>query len=376
MNSLALAMIVRDEAEQLPAFLAHHAGLADEVIVVDTGSSDGTLGILHAAGAKVIEHSWQDDFAAARNAGLAAAAADWILILDADERLSQRDFGQLRETLGGAGPGVFLQETWNYCAEGTHLEWQPPPGRYPAEEAGQEGLFIARRAGLFPRREGLIFSGRVHESVLPAAEGLGLAVWSLDLPVHHYGHVRGEAVSTARRRRYRHLAALKHLENPHDPAACLELAAVKLEDGDTASALALLADVAGGPRGLRPVVRALVLQGRLQRELGALDAARILLDEACRQDPDFVFGWLEWIRVEAAAESWSAAETVLTNAESRFGPAHPQLLRESVRVKIKNRQLPAALAAADELVRICPQWRAMQDLAVRLRKMLHSSGAD
>lgn len=79
-------MIVRNEAKMLPAFLSATQGLYDELVVVDTGSDDATLDLLKDAGAKVVHHSWQDDYAQARNAGLDAAGGEWILYLDADER--------------------------------------------------------------------------------------------------------------------------------------------------------------------------------------------------------------------------------------------------------------------------------------------------
>ena len=194
MTRLALTMIVRDEAAQLPAFLDHHRSLADELVIVDTGSQDATVAIAAAAGARVVVHPWQDGFASARNAALAAVGAEWIIFLDADERISQDDFARLRQSLPSEGQCVFLQETWNYCLDRTHLEWQPLPGRYPREEARQTGMFVARRIGIFPRRAQLLFTGRVHESLLPAAKAAGLEILPLDIPVHHYGYARPDCV--------------------------------------------------------------------------------------------------------------------------------------------------------------------------------------
>lgn len=374
MTSLALTMIVKDESEQLPAFLAHHQGLADELIIVDTGSADNTREIAAAAGAMVVEHPWQDDFSDARNAGLSAVTADWILFLDADERISQSDFMQLIASLPTKPDRVFLQETWNYCLGTSHLEWQPLPGRYPDEESGQTGLFIARRIGIFPRNERILFTGRVHESVLPAVDELGLTVQPIDIPVHHYGYARTDAVNEARHARYRRLVELKYADNPQDPAVQLELATVLLESGESTAALSHLQRVGSGPAGLRPVVRGLVLHGRLRREMGELDTARDLLTEAIRQDPGFVFGWLELIRIETQGENWAAAQELLAKAEGQFGAHHAQLLRESLLVKIKTRQLSAALLAADELVRYCPQWQEIRDLRARLQRLTKPTG--
>ena len=376
MKRLALTMIVRDEAASLPEFLSHHDGLADEVVVVDTGSVDESPALARAAGALVLEHPWQDDFAAARNAALAAVTADWVLFLDADEKISPRDFARLRRAVSGPTDCVYLQDTLNYCLGTTHLEWQPLTGRYPDEEAGQSGLFMARRVGLFPAHRGLMFCGRVHESVLPAAAAAGLPVRPLAVPVHHYGYAVSDAANAARHARYRRLVALKLADDPADPAAQLEWATVLIESGEVDRALVQLEELVRGPRGLRPVVRGLVLLGRLRREMHQREAAGNLLDEAIAQDPDFVFGWLERIRTAAEETDWEGATGLLARAEARFGAGHPQLLREILRIRIRNRQLDAALVAADELVRICPQWQEVRELAGRLRTMINPAGSD
>ena len=88
MPRISLCMIARDEERFLADGLASARSAVDEIIVVDTGSRDRTRSIALAAGARVIEFAWCDDFAAARNAGLAEASGTHVLVLDADERLA------------------------------------------------------------------------------------------------------------------------------------------------------------------------------------------------------------------------------------------------------------------------------------------------
>ena len=84
---LSLSMIVRDEEQQLGACLESVKGFCDELVVVDTGSTDNTIAIAKEAGARVEEIEWPGDFTPARNKALELVSGDWVLVLDADEQL-------------------------------------------------------------------------------------------------------------------------------------------------------------------------------------------------------------------------------------------------------------------------------------------------
>lgn len=90
-------MIVRNEEQTLGPCLASVRDLADEIVIVDTGSTDRTRELARAAGARVFDFPWVDDFAAARNESLRHATGSWILWLDADDRLDERNHRQCRE---------------------------------------------------------------------------------------------------------------------------------------------------------------------------------------------------------------------------------------------------------------------------------------
>ena len=81
------SMIVRDEEARLGECLRSVQGFADEMVVVDTGSTDATVAIAEAAGARVEQIPWPGDFAPARNQALEFLNGDWVLVLDADEQL-------------------------------------------------------------------------------------------------------------------------------------------------------------------------------------------------------------------------------------------------------------------------------------------------
>ena len=77
--------------------------VADEIIIVDTGSNDGTVDIARKYTDKVFFHPWEDNFSKARNQALAYATGDWILIIDADEELVQEDIPNLMNALEDRG---------------------------------------------------------------------------------------------------------------------------------------------------------------------------------------------------------------------------------------------------------------------------------
>ncbi|MGO9882155.1 MAG: glycosyltransferase family 2 protein, partial [Solirubrobacteraceae bacterium] len=98
---LSGALIVRDESRVLSDCLASIREIVDEIVVVDTGSVDDSVEIARRYGARVIHHPWRDDFAQARNAALDAARGEWILYIDADERLSGGDRASVEQLLTG-----------------------------------------------------------------------------------------------------------------------------------------------------------------------------------------------------------------------------------------------------------------------------------
>src|SRR5262249_39251249 len=93
---ISLCMIVKDEEEMLPECLASCADGVDEMVIVDTGSSDRTIEIAESYGATVLHFPWNGSFSDARNHGIDAATGTHILWLDADERLPGRDAARPR----------------------------------------------------------------------------------------------------------------------------------------------------------------------------------------------------------------------------------------------------------------------------------------
>jgi len=104
--TISLCMMVKNEEELLPQCLESIKDVVDEIIVVDTGSTDGTIEIAESYGATVYHHPWENDFSKHRNQSISYATSDWIFIIDADEELSPHSSVQLRQTISEVLPEV------------------------------------------------------------------------------------------------------------------------------------------------------------------------------------------------------------------------------------------------------------------------------
>ena len=99
MKNVSACVIAKNEEQNLPTWLESMKGLADELIVVDTGSDDRTAEIAEAAGAKVFHYAWNKDFAAAKNYAMNQAHGKWLLILDADEYIRPEDYPAVKRAI-------------------------------------------------------------------------------------------------------------------------------------------------------------------------------------------------------------------------------------------------------------------------------------
>lgn len=187
---LSLAMIVKNEAGLIGHCLSSVRGLVDEIILVDTGSSDATVEIGRQFGAAIHSFPWRDDFAAARNASLEHCTGDWTLILDADEAIDAMDHVTIRKACEEGANPAFRLVLRNYFASGAHATLDTPvqlnPGIY---QEGREHSHFADCRGLrlCRRLPGLRFEGRIHELLDPFFTERSLPIADLDAVIHHYG---------------------------------------------------------------------------------------------------------------------------------------------------------------------------------------------
>jgi len=227
MPSLGLAMIVKNGAETLRACLNSVAGLTKQIVIADTGSSDGTPQLARDLGAQVFDVPWQDDFAQARNAAVQALATDWVLVMDDDEELDPQARDKIPALLENASVGGYFLTLRNYIpvrfgAGGHAPSIKPNDSTLPrAERARAYTDFLICR--LFRRHPEIYYVGRVHELVEPRVRALGLELASTDLVIHHFGILCSPVERRLKDEFYRKLGRLKVQDAPNDPQAWIEL---------------------------------------------------------------------------------------------------------------------------------------------------------
>ena len=166
---VSATLIVRDEERVLEACLASLDWLVDEIIVVDTGSTDRSPELAARLGAKVFHFAWNDDFSAARNFAIEQASYPWFLYIDADERLREGDRGTLHAALNAPG------------AVAATVRFYP-----------RTGFTAYRECRLYRRDPRLRFEGVVHEGMFPSIRRViaaeGGHILDCDLTIDHVGY--------------------------------------------------------------------------------------------------------------------------------------------------------------------------------------------
>lgn len=347
MPSLSLVMIVKNEAHCLGDCLASVCGIVDEMIIGDTGSTDGTQEIAIGYGAQVVKVPWKNDFAAARNAVLRCARGDWLLHMDADETLDAEGAECIRRVVSedGAGCDAFELTLLNYCDDPRAWRWTPA-GNYAPHARGRAGYLPVPLLRLFRNRAGYRYAEPVHENITRSVVERGGRIGTLDCAIHHHGYASPQEMKPEKLKLYLDIAREKMETNPasvkalHDfaeqatacgltaeaEAACrtaLELdpehvpsattlANHLLNRGDLDEAAALLQRFVQQPD---PPAHLLMALGALECRQGQLAEARRHLEGALRLNPRSPMVRLYLARVHDLEGDARRAERELTLAE-------------------------------------------------------------
>lgn len=210
MPTVSLNMIVRNSAATIGRALDSVKDFVDEMIIIDTGSTDDTVAIATAKGAKVFPFEWIDNFAAARNAAIEHSKCDWILWLDDDEWIEPENLAQLKELQLDLSKAYLLSKLLH---KGSILK-----------------LKRTNDIRLFPRRDDIRWRYPVHEQLHESIDDAGLSMVILTTAIQNDGYDPNHAEERASY--YRKILKRALEETPDDPILAFNYARERRLSGD------------------------------------------------------------------------------------------------------------------------------------------------
>ncbi len=323
MATLSLCMIVRDVEGPLRSALESARPYVDEMVVVDTGSSDATPDVASTLGARVAHFPWCDDFSAARNRSLELASGDWVLWMDADDVLAPGSGEEVRRVVR-AHPdrdrGFLVQVEEPYRKD----------GRVHVQRGAQPRLF--------PRREEIRFCYRVHEQVAPSIRRAGLRLEEAAITIRHAHVDRSAEANRRRNERNLRLLRLDLADHPDDGFVLMNVGLTRVDRGEPEEAVRSLRDAI--PRLPRASTRlnAYLQLDRAYARTGDATARLQAAREGLRDFPDALPLLLRVGRASEAVGSPSEAADAYERAIARGrvdrGVVHSEGLRREAMLRL------------------------------------------
>lgn len=172
-NKLSLCMITKNEGKNLAGCLQSLKDTVNEIIIVDTGSTDNTISIAKDYGGKIFYYEWTNDFAAARNESIKHATAEWIVFIDADERIDANNAKKIKEAINDNGVDAYLVSLRNLIfTKGTTSKTTQ----------------ITKSYRLFRNFKGFKFEGRIHEEISTSLSKNNAIDKISDIVINHFGY--------------------------------------------------------------------------------------------------------------------------------------------------------------------------------------------
>lgn len=228
MNTLSACLIVKNEETNLERCLKSIDPIVDEIIVVDTGSTDKTIDIAKSfSKTKLYQYTWNDHFAEARNISLQCALSDWIIVVDGDEYVSPNDYETIIRSLDNQMVDGYYIVTYNYTNNYTKTDFVQASD--PTISNGYLGWTPSHKTRIFRNKNHYRFRGRIHEVVDQSILDVGGILQELDIAIHHYGN---DIFNTNKIELYKRLAEKKVEEDPRNPMGYYELGQIHIACGN------------------------------------------------------------------------------------------------------------------------------------------------
>lgn len=222
-KGISLCMVMKDEGEEVNDFFNLVAPWVDEIIVVDTGASGDGIRVARDCGAKVVRHTWEDDFGRVRNISINHASCEWILVLDADEYISKDGLSYLRSLMKSKDYEGFRFIQRNYKNNPSLSGWVPCTDKVK-QTWNCWGWIPSCPVKLFRNHEEIFFKGIVGEGVDKSIYQRGGKIGKANLLVHHLEYSLNPEERVAREKKLLELGKKQIADTPGDPNVYYDLA--------------------------------------------------------------------------------------------------------------------------------------------------------
>ena len=356
MSSISLCMIVKDEAHCIAQCIQSVRSIVDEIIVADTGSTDGTGDIARALGATVFSFQWIDDFAAARNATIERAKKEWILILDADEVIAKSDLEGLKKlTADRKICSEFLQR--HYTNDVRLSDFEPSRGQFPELEKQYAGYFESNCVRLFPHGEGLHYQNRIHELVEPSIYALNKhRIRRSHIRIHHYGHTPEILSLKKKTLLYTPLGEKKTSDTPSDWKAFYELGVERNVNAKTLSDREASVQAFQRSLQLNPdYIPTWTNLGYVLMEMSRFEESLNVFKEAIKRDPKNQDSYCNIGVIGLRVGDMQLAERASMSA-IKLNPKYVNALRNLTRVYANTSRFSEAVLICRYIISLIPQY--------------------
>ncbi len=292
-------MIVKNEEKFLPGCLESVKDAVDEIIIVDTGSTDRTVEIARSFNAKIYHLEWKNDFSLARNESIKYATGDWVLILDADERLEAEGGGKLKKYINSNYDGYYVKVI----------------------SLGKDGKpeAINEYPRLFRKKPNYRFEGRIHEQISNSILKNGGKLGRADIKIIHLGYAQDEETMSKKYERNLSILLEQLNENPNDAYALYHIGIIKILKGETQEGISFLRKSISIPRessNLADSLRAVIynILGKHELQNGAQTSALDFFIKSIKLAPIQVSSYYYAGIVQMKRLNFTVAKNFLENA--------------------------------------------------------------
>lgn len=358
MISFSLCAIYKNEEKNLGKFIHDHHDLVEEMVLVDTGSTDRSNAIVEEHGLKRHFFEWTHHFSEARNYSLTLATQPWIIVLDMDEQVLPADFARLRALMEEKGKDAYSLKQINFTDSFDDMLWKSIT-HLPAQFHGlARGYIESPLIRVFRNFKGVQFHGAIHELVGESIHQHELSSCITDIPIYHLGWTgvsRTDEEKQRKQKTYKELIA-REWEKDRSPKMAFYYLST-LEDAEERLSLGfrltreypqvkqfweVLARTAAGlkqwPRALSYAEKGLMfhpnhtpllaLQAKCLNETAHPQEALAIITPLLAQDPQHPLYWFEKLRSLLLLKRKAEAELLLYQLPPLFSPVLAEELKK------------------------------------------------